>query len=95
MEDREVRETREGRQEHQPGRGERVAGWLTETVVRSLVALLGVALLLFALGQLVGVDLLEIVGGFLTSSVGTWLVVAAFALILILAASRSWSTNWY
>lgn len=73
-------------------RGERMAGWFTETLVRGVVAIFGLALLLFALGQLLNADLLEIVTDFLTSSVGVWLVIAFFALLLIIAAGKSWNT---
>lgn len=73
--------------------GEQVASWFTETLVRTAVAVFGVALLLLALGQLVGVNLLSTVAEFLASSVGVWLVIAFFAMLLIVAASKSWNIS--
>ncbi|QLG29025.1 hypothetical protein HUG10_16425 [Halorarum halophilum] len=52
------------------------------------LAFLGIVLLLFALGQAVGVDLLGMVGDALATEVGRWLVVAFFALVLIAVALR-------
>ena len=52
------------------------------------LAFLGLILLLFALGQAVGVDLLGMVGEALATEVGRWLVVAFFALVLIAVALR-------
>jgi hypothetical protein len=72
---------------------ERVAGWFTETLVRAGVAVFGVALLLFALGRLVGVDLLETVVDVLASSTGAWVIIAFFAMLLIVAASKSWNVD--
>lgn len=72
---------------------EQVASWFTETLVRTAVAVFGVALLLLALGQLVGVNLLSIVGEFLASGVGVWLIIAFFAMLLIVAASKSWNIS--
>jgi uncharacterized membrane protein YdbT with pleckstrin-like domain len=68
-----------------------VGGWFAETTARTAVLLIGVAVLLFALGQAVGAPLLEAVGEFL-SGFGMWLVVAFFALLLIVAATKSWRT---
>lgn len=72
---------------------EQVTSWFTETLVRTGVAVFGVALLLLALGQLVGVNLLETVAGFLASGFGVWLVIAFFAMLLIVAASKSWNIS--
>lgn len=68
-----------------------VSGWFAETAARTAVLLIGVAVLLFALGQAIGAPLLEAVGEFL-SGFGAWLVVAFFALLLIVAATKSWRT---
>lgn len=75
----------------QPDAEKEVASWFTETIVRTVVAVFGAALLLLALGQLAGVNLLGAVGDFLASSVGVWLVVAFFATLLIVAAGKSWN----
>ncbi|WP_255197074.1 hypothetical protein [Halorarius litoreus] len=80
-------------QTQQHDTGERIASWFTETVVRTAVAVFGVALLLFALGQLAGVELLSIVGEFLTSSTGAWLFIAFFGMLLLVAASKSWNIS--
>jgi hypothetical protein len=80
-------------QSQQRDTGEQVASWFTETIVRTAVAVFGVALLLLALGQLVGVNLLSTVGEFLASGIGVWLVIAFFAMLLIVAASKSWNIS--
>ncbi|EJN57255.1 hypothetical protein [Halogranum rubrum] len=80
-------------QAQQRDTSEEVASWFTETLVRTAVAVFGVALLLLALGQLVGVNLLSTVAEFLASSVGVWLVIAFFAMLLIVAASKSWNIS--
>lgn len=80
-------------QSQQRDTAEQVASWFTETLVRTAVAVFGVALLLLALGQLVGVNLLSIVGEFLASGVGVWLIIAFFAMLLIVAASKSWNIS--
>lgn len=71
--------------------GDRIAGWLTETAVRAVIALLGVALVLLAIGEIAGVPLLSMLVEFLTSSLGVWLIVAVLGLLLIVAASKSWN----
>jgi hypothetical protein len=73
--------------------GEQIASWFTETLVRAAVAVFGVAIVLFALGQLAGVELLSIVGDFLTSSVGAYLLVAFFGLLLLVAATKNWNIS--
>lgn len=71
--------------------GDRIAGWFTETAVRGGIALLGVVLVLFAVGQIVGIELLGSLVDFLTSSLGAWLIVGLLGVLLIVAASRSWN----
>lgn len=71
--------------------GDRIAGWFTETAVRGGIALLGVALVLLAVGQIVGIEILGNLVEFLTSSLGAWLIVGLLGLLLIVAASRSWN----
>lgn len=68
-----------------------VGSWFAETTVRIGVLLIGIAVFLFALGQALGVPLLEAVGEFFSGD-GAWFVVAFFALLLIVAATKSWRT---
>lgn len=70
------------------GRVERTTDWIASTAVRAGLTVIGVVLLLFALGQAVGLPLLELVTAALTSQTGQWLVVAFFAVLLIGAAQR-------
>lgn len=49
---------------------------------------IGFVLLLFALGQAVGFDLLGLFADAVSSQTGRWLVVAFFALLLIRVAER-------
>lgn len=63
--------------------------WFANTAVRAGLTAIGVLVLLFALGQAVGLPLLELVTGALTSQMGQWLVVAFFALLLIGAAQKA------
>jgi hypothetical protein len=95
QQNQQTRQQQAGRQatEQERDTGERIASWFTETFVRTAVALFGVALLLLALGQIVGVNLLSIVGDFLVSGIGAWIVIAFFAMLLIVAASKSWSIS--
>ena len=75
------------------GVGTEVAGWFGETLVRTVVALFGVALLLFALGRITDVNLLDQVVGVLDSGIAAWLLLAFFGLLLVLAASKSWGNR--
>ena len=91
--ERDERETAASRTE-QPRDGGRtrdgspLAGWFTETIVRAGVAIVGIVLLIFALGQAVGADLLGVFVAALTSQTGRWLAVALFAVLVIAAAFR-------
>ena len=85
---------REDRQERPPDSDEHgddgveaATAWVATTAVRTGLTLIGVVLLLFALGQAVGLPLLQLVSDALTSQTGQWLVVAFFAVLLI-GASR-------
>lgn len=99
--EREVEETRAERADRTRGTaspsseglsaGDRIAGWFTETAVRGGIALLGVVLVLLAVGQIVGIELLGSLVDFLTSSLGAWLIVGFLGVLLIVAASRSWN----
>lgn len=62
--------------------------WLTAPVIRAALGVLGVVLLLYALGRAVGVDLLGVLLDALATRVGRWLLVALFAVLLILVAVR-------
>lgn len=64
--------------------------WIASTAVRMGLTIIGVILLVFALGQAFGFPLLELTIDALTSQTGRWLVVAFFALLLIGAAQRSY-----
>lgn len=63
--------------------------WFATTAVRVGLTIIGIVLLLFALGQAVGLPLLELVTTALTSQTGQWLVVAFFAVLLIGAAQKT------
>lgn len=67
--------------------------WFATTAVRAGVTIIGVVLLLFALGQAVGLPLLGMVTDALTSQTGQWLVVAFFAVLLIGAAQKGIPSN--
>lgn len=65
-----------------------VAEWFAESTIRIAVAILGVILLLFAVGQMVGIDLLGGLADALDTQIGRWLLVAVFAIFLIVVALR-------
>lgn len=67
--------------------------WFANTAVRAGLTIIGVILLLFALGQAVGLPLLDLVTDAVTSQTGQWLVVAFFAILLIAAAQKGLPTN--
>jgi hypothetical protein len=67
--------------------------WFASTAVRAGLTLIGLVLLLFALGQAVGLPLLELVTDAVTTQTGKWLVVAFFAVLLIGAAQRAVPTG--
>lgn len=68
--------------------GVAASAWFANTAVRSGLTVIGIVVLLFALGQAVGLPLLELATDALTSETGQWLVVAFFAVILIGAAQK-------
>jgi hypothetical protein len=72
---------------------EAATSWFANTAVRAGLTLIGLVLLLFALGQAVGFPLLQIVTDALTSQTGQWLVVAFFAVLLIGAAQKGLPTS--
>lgn len=62
-------------------------------IVRLGPVVLGTVLLLFALGQAFGLDLLGMVADFLATQTGQWLAVAFFALVLIGVAAGGWRSR--
>lgn len=70
------------------GRPNHIAEWLASTTVWVGVGGIGIVLLLFALGQAVGIPLLSMAAEAVSSQTGRWLVVALFALALIGLAER-------
>lgn len=92
-------DARDGSRQHQQpdeaqsrprGRGEEIVSWFTETFLRAAIAVVGLVLLLVALGQIAGVDTFSIIGSILGSNIAQWGAVALFGLLLILAASKRW-----
>lgn len=67
--------------------------WFARSTLRIGLAVVGFVLLLFALGQAVGMDLLGLVADALGTRVGRWLVVALFALVLIVVALRGFGAR--
>lgn len=82
------RSGRDRRASDEPSEAETMSGWLAESTIRIALAVVGLVLLIFAVGQLVGLNLLEIVADVLVSPVGQWIIVAFFALLLIALAQR-------
>lgn len=73
---------------------ERRAGpgmWLTSTLMRTLVAIIGLIAVLFALSMALGVDLLGMVAQALTTQTGQWLAIAVVVLLLTGMAMRALS----
>lgn len=70
------------------GHTERASEWFAESTLRIALAVFGFVLLLFALGQAVGIDLLGMVVSALSTQMGRWLVVAFFALAILVVAVR-------
>lgn len=67
---------------------EGAAGWFASAALRTGIVVIGFVLFLFALGQAVGFNLLDIFVTAVTSPTGRWIVVAVFALLLIAAAGK-------
>jgi hypothetical protein len=86
-------ESNESRPPEEQPRGSRFApgAWMASTAVQTVVILVGLAVVLFAVGQAVGADLLGMVGDALATHTGQWLAVAVLALILVIAALRAMS----
>jgi len=62
---------------------------LAGTAVRLGLTVIGVVLLLFALGQAVGLPFLAMTAEALSTQTGQWLAVAFFAVLLIAAAQKA------
>lgn len=77
----------------QRGHTARAGEWVTESAFWIALALFGFVLLLFALGQAVGVDFLGTVADALGTRLGCWLAVALFALLLIVVAIRGFGAR--
>lgn len=71
--------------------GSKAVSWFTETFLRAGIALIGVVLLLVAVGQMAGVDTFSIIGSILSSNLAQWGAVAIFGILLVIAASKSWT----
>lgn len=65
----------------------------TSATLRLIVGLAGFILVLYALGQVVGVDILESFAGAVSTEPGRWLVIAVFGLLLIFLAARTSMTR--
>jgi flagellar biosynthesis protein FlhB len=78
--------------EDRPPKETRGSGaWMASTAAQTIVMLVGLVVVLFAVGQAVGADLLGMVGDALATHTGQWLAVAVLALILVIAALRALS----
>jgi|GEM_PF-2732475 len=77
-----------GQGAQQGGDHEGAAGWFASAALRTGIVTVGFVLFLFALGQAVGFNLLDLFIAAVTSQTGRWLVVAVFALLLIAAAGK-------
>lgn len=89
---REPKETeprdRRDRRPPEEERAGRMGAWFASTAMRWLVIFFGIVLMLFALGQAAGTNILGPILDALASQTGIWLLVALFALALIAAATR-------
>lgn len=65
--------------------------WFTSTVLRTLVAIIGLIAVLFALSMALGIDLLGMLGQALTTQTGQWLAIAVIVLLVTGAAMRGLS----
>lgn len=63
-----------------------LVAWFAQSTVRVGLGLLGIVLLLFALGQATGLDLLGFLTAALARTTVQWLIVAVLAVLLILIA---------
>lgn len=61
---------------------------VADTTLRMMLLFLGVVVLLFAIGQVMGIDVLAMASDALDNEEARWIVVALFALILIAISLR-------
>ena len=90
MSERTTSDTTDDRRESEPAAERSAGALLTRTILRIGLAVLGFALLLFALSQAFGVDLLGPAVELLTTETGRWIGVALLALVLISVAASGW-----
>jgi hypothetical protein len=69
---------------------ERATSVFAHGLIRLGLAIFGTVLLLFALGQAFGLDLVGAVAEFLITDTGQWIAVAFVALLLISIAAGGW-----
>lgn len=69
-------------------RGSGISEWFASSAIRIGLTLVGVVLLVFAIGQAVGLPLLEMAADALSTQTGQWLMVAFLAILLIAGAQR-------
>jgi polyferredoxin len=67
--------------------------WFASSALRLGLVLIGVVILLFALGQAVGIDFIGMFGDVLATNFGRWLAVAFFALLIIVVAMRGFASR--
>ena len=72
-------------------RREGPAEWVASTALRLGLALVGIVLLVFAIGQILDVPLFDVLDDALSSQVVVWLIVGLFALLLLGLAARGFS----
>jgi Flp pilus assembly protein TadB len=70
------------------------AGWFASSTLRVGLVLVGAFLLLVALGQLSGIDLIGETAALLGTEVGRWLLVAVVAIALIGIAVHGFTGRW-
>lgn len=72
-------------------RNDAFSGWFASSALRMGLVLVGIFLLLAALGQLSGIDILGVTVELLGTDVGIWLLVAVVAIALIGVAVHGFS----
>jgi hypothetical protein len=74
--------------------GNDTAGWFAMSALRFGIVLIGLVLLLVALGQIAGVNFLELFADVLATPVGRWIVVAFVAVLIVSFAVHGFD-RWY
>ncbi len=62
---------------------------MASTAMQTIVAIVGLVVVLFAVGQALGADLLGMLANALATQTGQWLAVAFIALLVVGAAMRA------